>query len=273
MYLIVHNQSDMIFTLPPGINIPTGFTTFVGIDRNCINKLSQPYSNCLTGLIPQNQYAQVLFGYFSDLNVTYYDQNLCFKLCFQDRLIDKCKCSDIITPPIRNSAYCFTDVDIKCLKEYYAAFSTNDINAICDYACPEQCNVIDYALTTSSKSYFPNLIYLKDQQTSSKGYMFPQNLSDTDLTSFARQGFLKVIINYKNLYYTSFDDNPAMQSSDLFGAVGGQLGLFAGLSVLSFLEIIELFIDVITIYMSIRNKKKQKNKLDSKNEIPEVTKL
>ena len=59
MYLIVHNQSDMIFTLPPGINIPTGFTTFVGIDRNCINKLSQPYSNCLTGLIPQNQYAPI----------------------------------------------------------------------------------------------------------------------------------------------------------------------------------------------------------------------
>ncbi len=115
-------------------------------------------------------------------------------------------------------------------------------------------------MTTRSKAYFPNLFYLRDQQTSDlKGYLFPKNQSDADLIQFARQGFLKLIVNYESLYYTSIDDNQAMSSNDLFGAIGGQLGLFAGLSVLSFLELIELFISMCIIFYSLSRNQNNKD--------------
>ena len=272
---MVHNQSEKEFTLPAGINIPTGFATYVGINRNFINKLNDPYSECLAKLTPRNSYAKILYGYFKALNVTNYDQNLCFTLCFQDKLAKKCNCYDISTPLLGNSSYsyCSTDEEIDCLNKLESFFTTNDMSELCESACPEQCNIIDYELTSRSKAYFPNLIYLKDHQTSdSKGYLFPQNQTDSDLIQFARQGFLKLVVNYESLYYTSINDNAAMTSNDLFGSIGGQLGLFAGLSVLSFLEVVELAISIVVIFYSLSNSRKNKAK-DNNNKKVDSTKI
>jgi hypothetical protein len=38
--------------------------------------------------------------------------------------------------------------------------------------------------------------------------------------------FLKLIVNYDNLRYTSVDEVPAMNLNRLLGNLGGQLGLF-----------------------------------------------
>jgi hypothetical protein len=46
------------------------------------------------------------------------------------------------------------------------------------------------------------------------------------LLEFARQGFLKLIVNYENPYFTSIDESAAMDSQALFGFLGGQLGNF-----------------------------------------------
>ena len=138
---MVHNQSAASFNLPPGITIQPGYTTYVGINRIFTNKKEAPYSDCQKDLTPQNDYAQVLYGYFKDFNVTYYDQNLCFTLCFQDKLIDKCACLDITTPQIRNSTYCVNQSDVNCLNDFNAYFKTADINDLCQYACPARCRV------------------------------------------------------------------------------------------------------------------------------------
>ena len=220
VYVVVHNQSALPFTLPDGINIPTGYTTYIGINRNFINKLSSPYSNCLNELQAQNDYAKVLFGYFSDLNVTYYDQNLCYTLCFQDQLIDQCACSDISTPPIRNSMYCVNLTQIDCLYEFDSFFTSTDIDLLCKSACPEKCHTIEYDLMTNSMATFPTLTYLKNQQAGNwSSYMFP-NGTDADLIEFGRTGFLKLIINYDNLYYTSIVEHPSTSSNVLFGYLG-----------------------------------------------------
>jgi hypothetical protein len=82
---MVHNQSTLPFTLDSGINIPTGSETYVGVKRVFNNKVvDKRYSDCLTELKSENNYAKTLFGFFNELGVTYYDQNFCYKLCYQD---------------------------------------------------------------------------------------------------------------------------------------------------------------------------------------------
>jgi hypothetical protein len=49
--------------------------------------------------------------------------------------------------------------------------------------------------------------------------MFP-NGSDTELIEFGRTGFLKVIVNYDNLYYTLIQEIPTTTQSTLFGYLG-----------------------------------------------------
>ena len=227
IHIVVHNQSESPHTINSGINIKPGAVTYVGINRQFTNKLKNPYSDCLSELTPPtgNAYSSVLFSYFRQLNISYYDQKFCYKMCYQDKLIKQCGCADIIAPTLNNVDYCATLELISCLKGFSSFFTISDINSLCESACPKQCNTIQYDLTVSSAG-FSSLNYIKLLQTSSQyNLQFPQNISDSDLMEFARQSFLKIILNYDNAYYTSIDEIPAMDSTALFAYLGGQLGI------------------------------------------------
>ena len=255
IYLSVHNQSDLLYTLPPGIGIQTGFRTYVGISREYSSKLNGSYSDCLDDLYSKNGYAQKLFNYFNDLDVQFYNQNFCYTMCFQDKLIDKCNCQDIRSPLIRNATYCYNSTQVECLNEFDRYYATTDLNELCENACPQKCTTMFYDLETASKFNFPTLSYLHFLQASEESISskFPVGTNDTFSIEFARNGFLKVVVNYDNLYYTSFHESPSVTPNDMFGLIGGQLGLFLGISILSFIEIVEIIIDSIFIYW--RNKK------------------
>jgi hypothetical protein len=49
--------------------------------------------------------------------------------------------------------------------------------------------------------------------------------------------------DYDKLSYTSSEDSPSMDIVALFGNVGGTLGLFLGLSVLSFCEVLHVIFE------------------------------
>ena len=254
IHLIIHNQSQVPFTLNNGINIQPGTETYVSVNREFTNKLGIPYSNCLNDLSnPPNNYAETLFSYFDSLNITYYDQDFCFTMCFQDKLINTCNCSDIVTPIIRDSTYCETTNELQCFNKFSDFFSKSDLNSLCEYACPSQCKTIEYNLGLSTCA-FPTLSYARNLQTSDWG-KFPYDINDTELIQFCREGFLKVIVSYDNLYYTSVDEVPSMTLNDLLGNLGGQLGLFIGISFLSLVEIIEL---IVAICITIFNQRKGK---------------
>ena len=241
--------------MPQGINIETGYETYVSVSRQVINKLGSPYSDCLEDLSSENEYAKLLFTYFDYINFTYYDQNMCFTLCFQDKLIDKCNCSAMASPLIRESKYCSNDIEMNCLYDFQDEFVSSDINEFCQNACPIKCNTVDYTLKTS-KAKFPTLTYLKNQQHGwYNGFYFPQNVSDRDLMNFARSSFLRLIINYDNLYVTKIAEKPKMTSNDLFGLLGGQLGLFLGSSLISLSEILLFIISIILIFSKSCTKK------------------
>ena len=261
----MHHQSSIPFTLTSGINVQTGFETYIGISRQYTNLLASPFSDCLKDLsLDSNHYAKKLFGYFKDLNVSYYDQNFCFTLCYQDKLIEKCDCCDIITPVIRNVTYCSNDDEINCYRKFNSFFKTADLNMLCDSACPQQCNTRKYILSTSMATY-PTLGYLKTLQSiyNTQGlvtendttYFFPQNVSDTELMEFARTGLIKLIINYDDLYYTSIDEFPKVTFESFIGTLGGQFGIFMGFSLLSFIEIIDLTVSFIHILLNHKNLK------------------
>ena len=97
--------------------------------------------------------------------MTNYDQGFCFKIFYQDKLIDKCKCSDKITPTIRNAKYCQTNDELECLNKFYDFFSKRNLSGLCENACKHQCQSILYKLSLST-SAFPTLSYAQDKQNS-----------------------------------------------------------------------------------------------------------
>ena len=256
LILLIHNQSTIPYTLSTEISIQSGFETYVGISRVFKNKLGTPYSDCISTFKSSDTYVNKLFGYFKELNVTYYDQEFCFTLCYQDKLLSKCGCLDITTPTINGAFYCANDTEVTCLQEFNSYFTTTDIQSLCH--CPQQCNTIEYDLKLSA-STFPTYTYMYNLATNTDTSLklplyYNQNLSSTELMDYAKKGVLKLVINYDNLYYTSYDDSPSITPDTLFGNIGGQLGLCGGVSLMSFFEFLAILLSFILTYFDYKKK-------------------
>ncbi len=134
-------------------------------------------------------------------------------------------------------------------------FSKSDLNSFRENACPSQCQSIEYKLGLSTSS-FPTLSYAKSIQASHLNFnKFPSEINDIELIEFFNKGFLKVIVSYDNLYYSSVDEVSAMTLNDLLGNLGGRLELFIGIGSLSLVELKEL---IVTLTMIVYYQRKGK---------------
>ena len=63
-----------------------------------------------------------------------------------------------------------------------------------------------------------------------------------------KQSIASININYNQLGYTQIKEAQKITAIDLATNIGGTMGLFLGLSFLSFIEIIELLIEIIFVF-------------------------
>ena len=104
-----------------------------------------------------------------------------------------------------------------CTFKYKDKFSKKNLNDQCAEYCPLECDSLSYSTTTSFH------------------WTESLNISST----------LKFKIYFKELKYTLISQQPQMNLSDLISGIGGILGLFLGLSFLSFVEILEIGFQII----------------------------
>ncbi len=262
IYLLIHNQTTRPVTLNGGITIKTGAETYVAVTRTLSSKLAAPYSDCITDLTPFSDYSKTLFGYFADLNVTTYDQDLCVSLCYQDKLIDNCSCSSLKIQTIRDENYCLYDSEVTCKHNFDNYFSQADPTVVCGNVCRDECSKVTYDLSTYQASY-PNDAYLSDViyllasrkpslSRTISNYLSVHNLSGA--YRLADQSVLKVTVNYAQNTYATITESPAITSEGLLGNIGGQLALFLGISLLSLVEIVDLLLELaITVFCSLKS--------------------
>ena len=100
------------------------------------------------------------------------------------------------------------------------------------FDCPEECDSIQYDISHSFTK------------------LSTQNEIDKNFVSFA--------IYYENLQYTTIDQMAQMNVFDLISNIGGNLGLFIGISFLSFAELIELLVEIICIILGIKGIRNQR---------------
>lgn len=287
VFLSVHNNSHSPLLASNSIIIPTGTETYISVSRTFNLKLPHPYSNCIQELKPFNTYSTKLFGYITQLNVNNYTSEFCYKICYQDKLIHKCNCSDITIPSIRNSLACYTDDQLKCLGSVDRIFSSSNIEELCEHSCPPECLSIKYDLF-DHKSTFPTEYYFSELMINSPpkdtnvtvespfdiiGYSFRNYFMERDKSlQNLRDILLKITINYNDLRSTYQTEIPNSTFETLLGVLGGQLGLFIGISFLSVLEIIELLIEVANQFFKVSRKRIEVYNIENQNAINPVVK-
>ncbi len=157
------------------------------------------------------------------LNVTNYEQELCINLCYQDQLINNCSCASLIISTLNDTRYCEYDDEITCQTAFDSIFFESNPDVFSENVCRPACSSLNFDYSLSS-SKFPTQDYITNHPS--------QKL------------FLRFILDYKDNTYTAVIENPATTFEILLGDVGGQMHLFIGISFLSFLEILELIIEI-----------------------------
>ena len=116
----------------------------------------------------------------------------------------------------------------------------------CHDQCPLECDSINYELRTSSADY-PSVVYantLMDNPNIQAKYA--ANLSQMSYESL-RRSMVQISVYYNNLGYDQYEEIAKMEVIDLVSNIGGTLGLFLGMSFLSFVEFLDIILQICFI--------------------------
>jgi hypothetical protein len=173
-----------------------------------------------------------------------YTQKECFNLCLQNIIMDLCNCYDLNYDRLKdNVSPCLSEEQLKCTNDEYLKF-IKESKLKCVKDCPLECDETIYNHALSIPDYPTENAYqkLKRDQHFSRFY----NLT---FEKFEERS-LMVNIFYSKLSYLSVSQIKKVDFMGLLEHIGGLIGFFIGMSLLSFIEFIEIIIDVILILVS-----------------------
>ena len=237
----IDNSTYLIDDTDSSIQISTGLKTEIIVERTFQFNLPKPYSNCDLDNDSPN-YSTSEFFNMIDKSAYVYDQQLCLKQCRQKYYLFKCNCTSSRLLSLFNRTHCETNEQVKCrdeMQEYF--FKTNIIQKRCLPLCPLECNRTEFRMFTSASKLIGDSFvdYIKNNENLRRDFVTRQ----LDANS-ARNSITKIYIFYESLFYTMSTESPKIDLVLLVAYIGGILGLFLGVSVLSICEIVELLIEI-----------------------------
>ncbi|GAB6029621.1 hypothetical protein CHUAL_005359 [Chamberlinius hualienensis] len=247
-----------IFDDSNNIKINPGDEVTIAIQQREISRLPPPFpSHCIEKTNPSLQSNSV---YYQEDRPYLVSMEACIKTCMQKISLDSCRCFDPQIPlgflrkKYKRTIICKIDKCPQIDKKLTSKFCR------CKLPCKE--TLLESTITT--KSGFLKEIAkrtLTDNETSES----IESLSQQSENSAK----LKVFI--KSAVYESIREEPKYTVADFWGIIGGNAGLWIGISAVSLFEVVELIFVVIKAeIMKLFGKKSQVDILNSEEVRAEV---
>jgi hypothetical protein len=245
-HILINNQTFKI-SIFEGYSISTGIETDIAINRLYTSLKPKPFSDCIE-LDKIDSFDSDLYRHIFKSNKTY-RQNDCFELCLQKNIIETCNCYISSFDKLNGNIPCISNEQMYCQnKVYEKLFVEGKVIIECNKYCPLECYSISYELTSSFSSY-PTRNYAKKSLLNNT--IITSKFQNETLTyDLLKESVLSLNIYYDKLTYTGIKKDTKTELIDLISNIGGLLGLFLGISFLSFVEIIEIIIETLVIMFS-----------------------
>jgi len=241
----IHNHS-----LPPydmengGYWLKSGSWNYYEIEREFYSFLDEPYNDCLKD-VSSFAFNKTLINFISKRN-RMYSQDYCYYLCSSLYALEEsnCSCASNLNNFDKDCLRSYTDVfesnKKKCVAGYLKEFREKYQHEKCSKYCPLECDSMNY-LINNYFELFPD-----------SGQISLKAKSDYDLYNFSTyeevsKHFIDLSIYYKNLKYKFISQNPKTEMFNFISNIGGLMGVFLGVSFLSFIEIFEILYEIIII--------------------------
>ncbi|KAK6179325.1 hypothetical protein SNE40_011713 [Patella caerulea] len=222
--VVVHPRNTMPFPVDEGISVSPGYATSIGLNAVEMIRLEPPHSDCATkGLIDDL--------YMKNLN-TNYSKLSCMNSCYQMLIIEECNCSDpTLYVENRNNVCNMTNHNIASCAQNIKTSRQADYEA-CDTKCPQACYEQRFEKSISMAAW-PSSSYegqLKSRvETSSSNFRGYTKLDSTE--------FVKLRVYFQELVFKRIENKKSYESMNLISDIGGQLGLWLGLSAITIGEL------------------------------------
>ncbi|ELU16321.1 hypothetical protein CAPTEDRAFT_192431 [Capitella teleta] len=248
----IHNKGSLSSPLNEGFDIMSGHSTAVGLSATKILCKGQPYGNCSLA----RSHAQ--------LPQYKYTASACLLLHAQLHISQRCGCISVDLPvpgKLKDEIYCgfynFSDDEymkrIECEQvayyEFYEVIWVSDDIHICQPACESYAYDKDiseakWPSVRYLQSFFDNVIASRPDRKSVRAYTELLRLNGNS-SNFTDSPLITDNFARLNVYFTSSDvlvrsQVASYESSNLLSDMGGTIGLWAGLSFLTVLEVIVL---------------------------------
>lgn len=233
--IVIHPQGEMPFPDEEGVNLVPGFSTAIGVRREVVIRVD-PFNNgsCRNPDSKQkNDLYKVKYGSF-------YSRESCMRSCLAIAQIKKCGCADARFP-VEERHICDKikkpDTEI-CLDDLTTQFNEEGLD--CDTDCPVPCSELIYKTSMSMAEWpsegFQDVLY---NRVIKRKNAAAQN-QKSEGPEFLNRNFLQVKVFYERLNFQEVQEYLSYKGINLIADIGGQLGLWIGISVLTCCEVLEL---------------------------------
>ena len=211
LVLRIENSSHLIGKKDDGVRIATGFHTDIVVDRSFKFMLPRPYSDCEVESDSSKTSGTDIFTLIAQSEYEY-TQQLCFLQCYQKYLILECNCTNGMLS-LYNVSSCVTNEEINCSSRFFV----------------------------SSSRLFGDIYVMNIRENKNLSVDFVTKPLNVET---ARDSIASIIIYYHSLSYTISTESPQLDLIGLLAAIGGNLGLFMGVSFLGVSECVEILIEI-----------------------------
>ncbi|CAH3139010.1 unnamed protein product [Pocillopora meandrina] len=237
----IGGQGEMPFPYEQGISASPGYSTAIQLRKVMIKRLD-PFRNksCESR---NDRFQESIFGRY---NVTY-TTTACKISCLVQAMTSNCGCV-IYELKYNNMSVCYMENTkiVKCINKVYKSFDNGNCSK-----CQERCRE-DIFKTTVSLAKWPSIQY---RDTLIAKTHEEHNRNHSEETS---DHFLKLKIYYGELDFEVIEEEEAYTMPSFLSDIGGLMGMWIGISVLTIVELLELiavlFITVFKMYSKKANR-------------------
>nr|XP_053638313.1 uncharacterized protein LOC128692952 isoform X1 [Cherax quadricarinatus] len=240
--VIVHSPYQLPFPEDEGFNISPGVSVSARITRRKLIRVGKPHGNCRSDTDSQ------IFTEYSAVR--------CKRMCIEQAYWQRCYCYAGKSPaydsrlPKPQTPCDIANVSHQLCMEM-VRFNYQQQNLICD--CPPACSETIYdSQVTLSEENKPFYVIIQN--------LVKRKLAD-DLCGGNSSDAVRIHLYLDSLNYEIIQESPAYTWDTLVSNVGGNLGLFIGMSLMTVVELMEFLVDVILIYFKSRQKVKPNSQM------------
>ncbi|MFH4982421.1 hypothetical protein AB6A40_009130 [Gnathostoma spinigerum] len=229
----IHDPAVYPFPDIFGYSAPVGFATSFGLKKKVIHRLPAPYGECEAEKV-KNEESYIYKGY-------HYSSEGCRRSCFQNALLERCGCGDPRFPLPNNTKHCsaFDPVARSCLER--TIVSIGDFHHMSEKQlscrCLQPCENDDYGVTFSTAKWPSGATDLGDCE----------GMNTQECEEYYSKHAAMVEVFFEQLNYELLMESEAYGLVNLLADIGGHLGLWMGFSVITIIEWVVLFFDLITL--------------------------